>query len=206
MRRNFKISTWFGITLMVSMYAFVFKHQVIFLVGWADSSKGIANLRKKFVVSTLTNGNVRLMADMVRDTQGLRLYFMLIKMTTRRSMQTCIGMLYCLRKWWEHTNREVVYFSVLSKKLICCDFISNPAVYNGALHYLSVKPEQCAMVAAHIYDLRAAAKQGLRTVYVRRETEDSAEDRASVKSKKEGGEVEIVVDSLEELAILLGCV
>ena len=62
------------------------------------------------------------------------------------------------------------------------------------------------MVAAHIYDLRAAAKQGLRTVYVRRETEDSTEDRASVKSKKEGGEVDIVVDSLEELAILLGCV
>ena len=62
------------------------------------------------------------------------------------------------------------------------------------------------MVAAHIYDLRAAAKQGLRTIYVRRETEDSAEVRASVKSKKEGGEVDIVVDSLEELAILLGCV
>ena len=62
------------------------------------------------------------------------------------------------------------------------------------------------MVAAHIYDLRAAAKQGLRTVYVRRETEDSAQDRASVKSKKEGGEVDIAVDSLEELAILLGCV
>lgn len=61
------------------------------------------------------------------------------------------------------------------------------------------------MVAAHIYDLRAAAKEGMRTVYVRRPTEDAQEDRDSVKAKEDGGEVDIVVDSLEELADLLGC-
>lgn len=60
------------------------------------------------------------------------------------------------------------------------------------------------MVAAHMHDLRAAAKEGMHTVYVRRTTEDIKE-RDSVKAKKDGGEVDIVVDSLEELADLLGC-
>ena len=64
---------------------------------------------------------------------------------------------------------------------------------------MSVKPEQCALVAAHINDLRAAAQQGMRTIYVRRSTED-LEFRDSVREKSEGGEVDMVVDSLEELA------
>ena len=80
----------------------------------------------------------------------------------------------------------------------------NPKVYQGAMQQLAVKPHQCAMVAAHMHDLRAAKAQGMRTIYVRRETEDAAE-RASVKSKDEGGEVDLVVDSFEELAHILGC-
>ena len=75
-------------------------------------------------------------------------------------------------------------------------------VYLGALHHLSVPPEKCAMVAAHIYDLRAAASHGMKTVYVRRPTEDT-DVRDEVKSKQDGGEVDVVVDSLEELATLL---
>lgn len=58
------------------------------------------------------------------------------------------------------------------------------------------------MVAAHIYDLRAAASHGMKTVYVRRPTEDT-DVRDEVKSKQDGGEVDVVVDSLEELATLL---
>lgn len=75
-------------------------------------------------------------------------------------------------------------------------------MYLGALHHLSVSAQQCAMVAAHIYDLRAAAKHGLKTVYVRRSTEDVIV-RDSMKTKGEGGEVDIIVDSLEELAAML---
>ena len=59
------------------------------------------------------------------------------------------------------------------------------------------------MVAAHIYDLRAAAKEGMRTIYVRRPTEDTEDIRSAVKSKKDGGEVDLVVDSIDELAGLL---
>jgi len=63
------------------------------------------------------------------------------------------------------------------------------------------------MVAAHIFDLRAAAAQGMRTVYVRRPKEDEEALSAlggDIKSKEHGGEVDIVVDSFTELAEVLG--
>lgn len=59
------------------------------------------------------------------------------------------------------------------------------------------------MVAAHIADLRAAGSHGLRTIYVRRPTEDTDEEKKSVKSKAEGGEVDVVVNSFLELAQIL---
>lgn len=77
----------------------------------------------------------------------------------------------------------------------------NEKVYQGALHHLDIAPEKCAMVAAHLWDLRAAAKHGMMTVYVPRATDDP-EDRDSVKSKADGGEVDLVVSTLEELAEL----
>jgi hypothetical protein len=56
------------------------------------------------------------------------------------------------------------------------------------------------MVAAHISDLRAAAEHGMKTVYVRRPAEDRGEVKMSVKARTEGGEVDWVVNNLEELA------
>ncbi|KAI0824066.1 haloacid dehalogenase [Trametes gibbosa] len=78
----------------------------------------------------------------------------------------------------------------------------NPKVYQGALHYLELPAEKCAMVAAHMWDLQAAAKQGMRTVYVPRPTDDG-DLRDTVKQKAEGGEVDLVVGSFEELAGLV---
>lgn len=49
----------------------------------------------------------------------------------------------------------------------------NPRVYLGAAEKLSAKPEQVAMVAAHLGDLKAAKSNGLQTVYVEREREES---------------------------------
>lgn len=79
----------------------------------------------------------------------------------------------------------------------------NPKVYLGALHHLSLPPARVALVAAHIYDLRHAASHGMRTVYVRRPTEDQRDGlQETVKSRSEGGEVDVVVDSFAELATL----
>ena len=64
---------------------------------------------------------------------------------------------------------------------------------------MSLRPEQVAMVAAHIYDLRAAAPLGMKTVYVRRHTEDPGVwDK--VQPKSNGGEVDVVVESFTEIS------
>lgn len=78
----------------------------------------------------------------------------------------------------------------------------NPKIYLEAARHLSLPPQNCAMVAAHIYDLRAAAKVGMRTVYVRRPGEDldAHKKPADVKNKEEGGDVDYVVDSFTALA------
>ncbi|KAI0373474.1 haloacid dehalogenase [Pilatotrama ljubarskyi] len=75
----------------------------------------------------------------------------------------------------------------------------NAKVYQGALHYLELPAEKCAMVAAHMWDLEAAAKHGMKTVYVPRPTDDG-DLRDKVRSKADGGEVDVVVDSFERLA------
>ena len=60
------------------------------------------------------------------------------------------------------------------------------------------------MVAAHIHDLRAATKIGMKTIYVRRKGEDPiVKDGEMVKTKEEGGEVDCVVSSFLELSEVL---
>jgi 2-haloacid dehalogenase len=58
----------------------------------------------------------------------------------------------------------------------------DPAVYQMALDLLQINPEQTLLVAAHPWDLRAAAANGLRTAYVSRPDEGtpSADDQFDV--------------------------
>ncbi|KAH9475798.1 (S)-2-haloacid dehalogenase 4A [Psilocybe cubensis] len=79
-------------------------------------------------------------------------------------------------------------------------FKPNPKAYLETMRHLAVQPHECFMVAAHIFDLRAAASLGMRTVYVPRPDEDVVVD---VKSKAEGGEVDYVVKSFIELAQII---
>jgi FMN phosphatase YigB (HAD superfamily) len=80
---------------------------------------------------------------------------------------------------------------------------SNPKAYLETMRHLALPPEHCAMVAAHIYDLRAAGRLGMRTVYIRRPEEDEVRPE-EVRAKAEGGEVDYVLDSFEGLAELAG--
>lgn len=59
------------------------------------------------------------------------------------------------------------------------------------------------MVAAHIEDLRAAAKLGLKTIYIPRPGEDGHIPNKII-SKLDGGEVDIVTNSFMDLASILG--
>lgn len=69
------------------------------------------------------------------------------------------------------------------------------------------------MVAAHAYDVRAAGAAGMRSVYVRRGTEDGelvrgegVTVRDSVKARSEGGDVDAVVEGLAGLGEVLRAV
>lgn len=61
----------------------------------------------------------------------------------------------------------------------------DPAIYRRAMELLKRTPDECIMVAAHAYDLRAAKEVGMRTVYVQRWTEDLQEDMAAVNSQND---------------------
>ncbi|KAK7457205.1 hypothetical protein VKT23_010505 [Stygiomarasmius scandens] len=84
-------------------------------------------------------------------------------------------------------------------------FKPDPIVYRSTLAHLSLAstPNKAAMVAAHLFDVRGASKAGMKTVYVPRGSEDTKEERESVRSKVEGGEVDLVVKNFTELAEII---
>ncbi|KAF8713658.1 Haloacid dehalogenase, partial [Rhizoctonia solani] len=72
----------------------------------------------------------------------------------------------------------------------------SPKMYAAAITALGLKPDEVAMVAAHQWDLDAARKEGLRTIYVERWTEDRGVDRDALRDQfdlyvNEGGVVEL---------------
>lgn len=82
----------------------------------------------------------------------------------------------------------------------------NPAVYKGAISTLGVQPGEVALVAAHLYDLEAARKHGMKTVYVERPGEEAWE-RGKVEEAKGWVDVWVSVEEAGflELARRLGC-
>jgi 2-haloacid dehalogenase len=73
-------------------------------------------------------------------------------------------------------------------------------MYLGAARLLGLKAKEVCMVAAHIDDLRDAKQCGLKTVYVKRPTEDRHITRDI--QAGEGGEVDAVLDSFNGLVDL----
>ena len=100
---------------------------------WPDSVAGLARLKAKFTITTLSNGNVALLVNMAKRA-GLP---------------------------WD---------VVLSSELIG-HYKPDREVYLRAAGLLGLSPSEVMMVAAHKYDLRAAAEAGLRTAFVPRPLE-----------------------------------
>jgi len=73
----------------------------------------------------------------------------------------------------------------------------NARAYLETARHLSLPPVRCAMVAAHIRDLRAAQKVGMKTIYVPRPGEDD-----EIK-EEDGVEVDFVVDNFEGIVSLV---
>ena len=77
----------------------------------------------------------------------------------------------------------------------------DPRVYLGAAELLQQPPEQVLMVAAHVYDLRAARSNGLRTAFVARPAEWGPD---AAPEQPEPGEFDLVAGTFEDLAAQLG--
>ncbi len=83
---------------------------------------------------------------------------------------------------------------------IAGDYKPKPRVYLASCEAFSLQPSECMMVAAHSYDLSAAAAQGLRTAHVARPDEagpGKGERAPSI-------EVDVAGGSFEEIAAKLG--
>ncbi|KAJ7347905.1 HAD-like domain-containing protein [Mycena albidolilacea] len=80
----------------------------------------------------------------------------------------------------------------------------NPEAYLEAARSMTLPVSKCAVVSAHVDELQAAGNIGMKTIYMRRPSEDR-DVEAEVLSKLDGGEFDLVVDSFEHLAIVLGC-
>ena len=100
---------------------------------WPDAVEGLTQLRQRYIIAPLSNGNVALLTNMARRA-GLP---------------------------WD---------LVLSAELVR-HYKPDPETYLMAPRLLDLEPEQVMMVAAHVYDLRSARENGLRTAYVPRPLE-----------------------------------
>lgn len=60
-----------------------------------------------------------------------------------------------------------------------------PDNYHRALELLKLTPEECVTVAAHNYDLRGAKAVGMKTLYIRRWTDDIREDQEVIRGEND---------------------
>ena len=72
------------------------------------------------------------------------------------------------------SSAGLTWHCVLSGEMVHA-YKPDPAVYRFALDRLALDPRRTLMVAAHPWDLRAAAGHGLRTAYIRRDGEGTPE-------------------------------
>lgn len=131
---------------------------------WPSAIEGLTRLRTRYILATLSNGNVALMVNMAKRA-GL--------------------------PWDAILGAEVVRH-----------YKPQPDAYLKTAEFLGLAPKQCMMVAAHTYDLNAAAACGLRTAYVHQPSEyDDAGDAAPPAAQG----YDVVAGDFLELAGRLGC-
>jgi len=87
---------------------------------------------------------------------------------------------------------------ILSTELVK-SYKPDPRTYRMVPSLLAVRPEQAMMVAAHPYDLKAAAGQGMRTAFVRR-----PQEWGTGKAEVPDFAVDITADDFIDLASQLG--
>lgn len=132
---------------------------------WPDAVGGMNRLKSRYVISTLSNGNVSLLTNMGKYA-GLP---------------------------WD---------CILSAELFG-HYKPDPGVYLGAAKLLGPSPSQVMMTAAHMNDLVAAKKLGLRTALVTRPLEFGPTQKVDTAADGEGI-VDVVASDFMDLAAKLG--
>ena len=103
------------------------------LPAWSDAVEGMNRLRRRYVLTALSNGGMAHLIDVARFAR-------------------------------------LPFDCILSTELVKT-YKPDPRVYKMVPELLRVEPNEAMMVAAHSYDLGAAAKHGLRTAFVTRPDE-----------------------------------
>jgi 2-haloacid dehalogenase len=135
------------------------------LKPWPDSVEGLTRLKRKYVISPMSNGNVALMTSLAKFG-GL--------------------------PWDLILGTDIVKHYKPDREM-----------YLSAPFYLDVKPEEVMMCAAHVPDLQAARKLGLRTGFIYRPSEFGG-GSAGVPDKAGPGDFDVVSTSIIDLAEQLG--
>jgi 2-haloalkanoic acid dehalogenase type II len=147
------------------------------LDAWPDSAAGLQKLKERVLIAPLSNGSTRILIDLVRSPRPRPPPLHLTRHQARRN---------------------ALPWDVIFAADMLGSYKPSPAMYRGAARLLGLRPDEVCLIAAHMYDLRAAKEHGMKTVYIRRATED-VDEREKVRV---GVDVDAVVDSLDELAEL----
>jgi 2-haloacid dehalogenase len=135
------------------------------LKPWPDSVAGLTGLKKKYIISPMSNGNVALMTRLAKFA-GL--------------------------PW------DVILGTDLVKH-----YKPDREMYLSAPFYLDLKPDNVMMCAAHVGDLEAARKCGLRTGFIYRPNE-YGDDPHEVPNNEKPRDFDVVSESIIDLAKQMG--
>lgn len=107
-------------------------------------------------------------------------------MSLAKALDTCTlsnGNLSLLADLRTHST---IHFTHIFSAELFGTYKPSPRVYLGAAARLQLPPEQCAMVAAHLNDLRAAKDNGLKVIYVERPNEEEWSLEQVEKAQQDG--------------------
>lgn len=131
---------------------------------WPEAVAGLTRLKKRYILATMSNGNIALMVNMAK--------------------------------------RAGLPWDVILGAEVARAYKPQPETYLRGAEALGLKPEECALVAAHNNDLHAAAKVGFKTVFVLRPTEHGPGQTKDLAA--EPG-IDLAVADFQDLADRLGC-
>ncbi len=160
---------------------------------WPDAVAGLTRLKSRFVVSTLSNGNIALLVNMAKRAGlpwdcVLSAELMITPGPTGPSATPRGG------------ASEVAKRYALTRH-----YKPDPEVYQGAAALLGIERHELLMVAAHPSDLRGAARAGLRTALVHRPLEHGPNPTGTPPPDAlPDDRFDIVADDFVDLAVRLG--